>query len=44
MISYNGGINAARKQSVVNVMRAAAHLLDLDAKQFLRLIKLLGIK
>jgi two-component system response regulator PilR (NtrC family) len=50
-VSYHDGINAARKQMVVNALRqtngnraAAARLLDLEAKYFLRLMKSLGIE
>jgi len=50
-ITYHDGINNARKQLVLNALKktngnraAAARLLDLEAKYFLRLIKSLGIE
>lgn len=50
-LTYHDGINNARKQLVVNALKktngnraAAARLLDLEAKYFLRLIKSLGIE
>ena len=49
--SYHDGVNAARKELVVNALRqtggnraAAARLLGLEAKYFLRLMKSLGIE
>jgi DNA-binding NtrC family response regulator len=50
-VSYHEGVNAARKQLVVAALRktagnraAAARLLGLEAKYFLRLMKSLGIE
>ena len=50
-LTYHDGINSARKQLVVNALKktngnraAAARLLDLEAKYFLRLMKSLGIE
>jgi DNA-binding NtrC family response regulator len=50
-VSYHDGVNAARKELAVDALRktggnraAAARLLDLEAKYFLRLIKSLGIE
>ncbi|MGN6735319.1 MAG: sigma-54-dependent transcriptional regulator [Candidatus Binatia bacterium] len=50
-LSYRGGINAARKELVVEALRrtngnraAAARVLGLETKYFLRLIKSLGIE
>lgn len=50
-VSYHEGVNAARKEMVINALRrtggnraAAARLLGLEAKYFLRLIKSLGIE
>jgi len=50
-LTYHEGINNARKQLVVNALKktngnraAAARLLDLEAKYFLRLMKSLGIE
>jgi transcriptional regulator with GAF, ATPase, and Fis domain len=50
-VSYHEGVNAARKQLVVVALRktagnraAAARLLGLKAKYFLRLTKSLGIE
>ncbi|MGZ8484464.1 MAG: AAA-type ATPase lid domain-containing protein [Candidatus Binatia bacterium] len=49
--TYHDGINSARKQLVVNALKktggnraAAARLLGLEAKYFLRLMKSLGIE
>jgi len=50
-LTYHEGINNARKQLVVNALKktngnraAAARMLDLETKYFLRLIKSLGIE
>ncbi len=50
-VSYHDGVNAARKGMVINALRktggnraAAARLLGLEAKYFLRLMKSLGIE
>jgi len=50
-LSYRDGINAARKELVVKALQkskgnraAAARLLGLETKYFLRLIKSLGIE
>jgi DNA-binding NtrC family response regulator len=50
-LSYRDGVNAARKELVVKALRktngnraAAARLLGLETKYFLRLIKSLGIE
>ena len=50
-LTYHDGINSVRKQLVVNALKktngnraAAARLLDLEAKYFLRLMKSLGIE
>jgi DNA-binding NtrC family response regulator len=50
-LTYHDGVNSARKQLVVNALKntngnraAAARLLGLEAKYFLRLIKSLGIE
>jgi Nif-specific regulatory protein len=50
-VSYHDGVNATRKEMVIKALRktggnraAAARLLDLEAKYFLRLMKSLGIE
>ena len=50
-LTYHDGVNSARKQLVVNALKntngnraAAARLLGLEAKYFLRLMKSLGIE